>query len=132
MEKGICSCTDHCNKHYLQGKEWAISYVNIFSAAISYLESFLNEHGLSVDCVNSFQEGKVDFQRILSEKCFHIIAMTSAYYVSVLPILEIIQFVKKYNKGVNVVIGGQLLSNTPYSEAAIATYHCWLHVLPAL
>lgn len=107
----IYSCSDFHNKYYLYySKSDAMSYNNIFSATISYLGTFLKKNNLSFDYVNSFQEGKSSLLHALKEKTIISIAITTTYYVSVLPILEIMQFIKKYNKTVKIIVGGPFVS----------------------
>lgn len=107
----IVSCTDFYNKYYRTGSDdREMTYDNIFSATISYLGSFLNKHGMTFDYVNAFQEGKPHLQKMLKSGRVRTVAVTTTYYVSVLPVLEIIQFIKKYDDTVKIIIGGPFVS----------------------
>lgn len=101
----IYSCTDFYNRYYRKSNEGAeMSYDNIFSATISYLGTFLNKHGLTFDYINSFQEGKDALRVLLEEKRLKTIAITTTYYVSVLPVLEIMEFIRQYDEQVKVIV----------------------------
>lgn len=110
-EEGIIySCNDFYNKYFLkENKNGAMNYDNIFSATIAYLGTFLNKNEISFDYVNSFQERKGDLLIALKEKRIKTIAITTTYYVSVLPVLEIIQFIKKHDATVKIIIGGPFI-----------------------
>ena len=81
-----------------------------FSAAISYLGSYLNRRGLTFDFVNSFQEEKSELAEKLQRDNIRVIAIITTLYVSVFPILEIIAFIKRYNQMAKIIIGGPYIS----------------------
>lgn len=127
----IYSCSDFFNRYYLVGdKKAEMSYDNIFSATITYLGTFLNRNEISFDYVNSFQEGKSDLLRALKEKRIKTIAITTTYYVSVLPILEIIQFIKKYDETIKIIIGGPFV-HTQYEIHNQASFRFLLNQMGA-
>ena len=110
----IQSCSDYCNKYYFaESGVMPMSYDNIFSATVAYLGSFLNRNALSFAYINSYQEGKEDLISILKHDNIRTIAITTTYYVSVLPVLEIVNLIRQYNKEVVIVIGGPFV-NTQY------------------
>src|SRR5262249_16425249 len=85
----IYSCMDFYNKYFLRhGADRAMSYDDIFSATVAYLGTFLRKYDISFDYVNSFQEGKDYLRRVLREQRVRTVAVTTTYYVSVLPILD--------------------------------------------
>lgn len=81
-----------------------------FSAAIAYLGSYLHRRGLTFDFVNSFQEQKTELAKKLEENYIITIAIITTLYVSVIPILEIIKFIKKYNQDAKIILGGPFIS----------------------
>lgn len=81
-----------------------------FSAAIAYLGSYLDKNGLSFDFVNSFQDEKAKLAEKLKHDNILTIAITTTLYVSVIPILEIINFIKKHNQPAKIIIGGPFIS----------------------
>ncbi|MCP5046486.1 MAG: hypothetical protein GY940_04890, partial [bacterium] len=77
-----------------------------FTATIGYLGNFLHRHGHSFDYVNSFQEEKEQLAVKLTENEVLTVAITTTLYGAPLPILRIIEFVKKYNKTAKIIVGG--------------------------
>jgi radical SAM PhpK family P-methyltransferase len=81
-----------------------------FSAAVSYLGSYLDRRGLSFDCVNSFQAQKAELAEKLEKNNILTIAIITTLYVSVIPILEILEFIKKHNRDAKIILGGPFVS----------------------
>jgi anaerobic magnesium-protoporphyrin IX monomethyl ester cyclase len=81
-----------------------------FSAAIAYLGTYINRRGFSFDYVNSFREHKEELTSKLAGENLRTIAIITTLYVSVFPILEIMDFIKTYNRTARVIIGGPFIS----------------------
>lgn len=81
-----------------------------FSAAIAYLGTYLHRRGFSFDYVNSFQGQKNELVRKLHENNILTVAITTTLYVSPIPILEILELVKKHNPDAAIIIGGPFIS----------------------
>lgn len=81
-----------------------------FSAAIAYLGSFLHQHGLHFDFVNSFQDQAEELTDKLRQCNIITIGIITTLYVSVLPILEIIRFIKQHNTMARIIVGGPFIS----------------------
>jgi radical SAM PhpK family P-methyltransferase len=81
-----------------------------FSAAIAYLGTYLDKEGLTFDYIPTFQEGKEELARNLRDKHILTVAIITTLYVSVLPILEIVAFIRKYDQSVKIVLGGPFIS----------------------
>lgn len=81
-----------------------------FSPAIAYLGTYLNNRGLTFDYVNSFQDHQEELAQKLSKQEILTIAITTTLYVSELPILEIIRFIKTYNLTAKIILGGPFVS----------------------
>lgn len=84
-----------------------------FSAAIAYLGTYLHRNGFSFDYVNAFHQEKKEFARKLEEENIVTIAITTTYYVSFFPIIEIIDFIRQHNNTAKIVLGG------PYVAAQV-------------
>ena len=87
-----------------------VSLGETFSAAIAYLGTYLNRRGLSFDYVNSFQDEKQDLEEKLKKNDICTIAIITTLYVSVFPILEIMDFIKKHNRTAKIIVGGPFVS----------------------
>lgn len=81
-----------------------------FSAAIAYLGSYLAGRGYTFAYVNSFQYNKTGLAGKLAGTDILVIAITTTLYVSVLPIVEIINFIKIYNQTARIIVGGPFVS----------------------
>lgn len=79
---------------------------DLFSAAIAYLGTYLDRRGFTFDYINSFQDEKKELKQKLESENILTIAVITTLYVSVFPILEIIGFIKKYNRSAKIIIGG--------------------------
>ncbi len=106
-----CSLSDVYNRQFPDNVHGLLNYNNIFSATIGYLGTFLNRKGLSFDFINSFQEEKEYLADMLLQRRVMAIAITTTYYVSVLPILEIMDFIKSRDTQVKIILGGPFIAN---------------------
>ncbi|NHZ36786.1 radical SAM protein [Massilia rubra] len=102
---GIVSCRDYVNRRQPAGRP-DIGYDNILSATITYLATFLQRRGFSSAYINMFQEGKAELASLLRSGRVASVAITTTYYVSPLPLLEVVQFVRSVNPDVCIVVGG--------------------------
>jgi radical SAM PhpK family P-methyltransferase len=128
-QEDVYSCSDHFNKYFTQGLSCdKMSYNNILSATITYLSTFLDKHGFSFAYINSYQEEKYDLENLLTQNRIRLIAITTTYYVSVLPILEIIQFIKMYNQEAKIIIGGPFVY-TQYKIHTESSFQYLIHQL---
>lgn len=90
-----------------------------FNAAIAYLGTYLNRRGFTFDFVNSFQDEKEQLAERLLQENILTIAITTTLYVSVLPIIEIMNFIKMHNRTAKVIIGGPFISTKARTQDAI-------------
>jgi anaerobic magnesium-protoporphyrin IX monomethyl ester cyclase len=81
-----------------------------FSNAIAYLGTYLNRRGYIFAYVNSFQDDKEELARILEEETVLTIAIITTLYVSFLPIVEIVDFIKTRNTTAKIIVGGPYIS----------------------
>jgi radical SAM PhpK family P-methyltransferase len=77
-----------------------------FSATIGYLGTYLSKRGYTFDYVNSFREEKEQLAAKLAEDNILTIAVTTTLYGAALPILEVVDFIKKYNQTAKIIVGG--------------------------
>jgi anaerobic magnesium-protoporphyrin IX monomethyl ester cyclase len=101
----IITCRDFCNRQLENG----VSYDDILSATITTLGSFLEKHGLTFDYINSFQEGRGRLEQLLLQGKITSIAITTTYYVSPYPLLEILGFIRKIDPRVPIIVGGPFI-----------------------
>jgi len=94
-----------------------------FSAAISYLGTYLHRRGFTFDYVNAFQYEKKELAEKLTTHNVLAVAIITTYYVFALPILEILEFVRKYNPDTKIIIGGPFIFSQ-YRTQERAVYEC--------
>lgn len=87
-----------------------LSITEPLSAAISYLGSVIHSNGFTFDYINSFQKEKDQLISKLKNIELTSIIIPTTYYVSHSPIIEIIKFVREYNKSARIIIGGPWVS----------------------
>jgi anaerobic magnesium-protoporphyrin IX monomethyl ester cyclase len=83
-----------------------LSLSSLFSATIAYLSTYLSRRGLTFDYIRSFQAEKEGLAKKLLENRVFTIAITTTLYVSMFPIVEIVSFIRKFNKNVKIIVGG--------------------------
>ena len=79
--------------------------------AILYLGSYLARRGLSFDYVNLFQREREQLREKLCQGRILTIAITTTLYVAAPPILEIIAYIRKYNRDAKIILGGPYVDN---------------------
>lgn len=99
-----------CSETRTAGSIKPIRWGETFSATIAYLGTYLNKHGLMFDYVTSFQEEKEQLKEKLVRENIRVIAVTTTFYVAAPPIIEIVDFIKKYNQRAIIVVGGPFIS----------------------
>lgn len=87
-----------------------IKKVETFSAGIAYLGTYLHGRGFTFDYVNSFQDEKEYLKEKLQRENILAIAILTTFYVTPLPIVEIIKFIKTYNQTAKIIVGGPFVS----------------------
>jgi radical SAM PhpK family P-methyltransferase len=88
-----------------------LRFLESFSATIAYLGTYLHRRGFSFDFIHSFREEKAKLAEMLENNEVLTAAITTTYYVSIFPIFEIIDFIRRHNKTVRIIIGGPFISN---------------------
>lgn len=76
-----------------------------------YLGTYLSRRDLSFDYVNLFHLEKDKLREKLIQNDILTIAITTTMYVTPHPIMDIMSFIKKYNKTAKVIIGGPHILN---------------------
>ncbi|AJQ26619.1 radical SAM protein [Pelosinus fermentans] len=82
-----------------------------FNSAIAILGSYVHKKGLSIDYVHSFNMDKQELAKKLEKNNIRVIAIPTTFYLSLYPILEIVYFIRKYNKTAKIIIGGPYVLN---------------------
>ncbi len=88
-----------------------LSMTDTFSLTIAYLGSFLHNKGFNFDYIQSYQNEKDRLIDILRNQNILAVAISTTYYTSIFPILEITSFIKEYNASVKIIAGGPFIAN---------------------
>jgi len=83
---------------------------DIPNLAAVYLTNFLRKHGHYTKYINLFQYEKDRLAEFLSEDPY-CVAITTTFYVLNFPVSEMVQFIRKHNPKVKIVVGGPLIAN---------------------
>lgn len=90
-----------------------VSYFHVaesFSAAVSYLGTYLHRNGCTFDYVKDFRYSQTQLAEKLRKGNILVTAIITTLYVSMLPIIEIIEFIRKYNSTTRIILGGPFVS----------------------
>jgi radical SAM PhpK family P-methyltransferase len=99
-----------CNRELANGLLKPLGMNETFGAAVAYLGTYLHKNGFTFDYVNYFQDEKKELEEKLLNNRFLTAAVTTTLYVSLLPILEIVEFIRTYDPGIKIIVGGPFVS----------------------
>ncbi|UCH92857.1 MAG: PhpK family radical SAM P-methyltransferase [Candidatus Aminicenantes bacterium] len=102
-----------------------MNFCETFNAAIAYLGTYLNRRQFTFDYVNDFQEEKEELAKKLEQENIRTIAITTTLYTSPLPIVEIMEFIKKHNRGAKIIIGGPFVSTQVRTLEPVQLEYLW-------
>lgn len=105
---------DILNHFHFMGREGKQKYFNnadFIWPVITYLGSYISKRGFTFDYVNLFHLEKDKLAEKLKRDDILTIAITTTVYVSVYPIIEIINFIKQHNTKAKILIGGPFIFN---------------------
>ncbi len=88
--------------------------------AVCYLKSFLAKRDIDVEIVNFCNVDKERFETLL-RKNPTAVAITTTYYVTDAPVIELINYVKKISPDSKVILGGPFVNNICLSSDDITT-----------
>lgn len=78
--------------------------------AAVYLTNFLRYRGHQARYINLFQYEKDRLAEYLAEDPY-CVAITTTFYVVNLPVIEMVEFIRRHNSKVKIVVGGPLVAN---------------------
>ena len=82
----------------------------VFNLAALYLTSFLRKHGLRAEPIGLFS-AEHDRLTALLERRPAVVAVTTTFYVNVLPVVGIIAEIRRLAPEAHIVVGGPLIDN---------------------
>lgn len=87
------------------------------NAAIAYLGTYLQRRGYTFDYINFFQSKKAELAEKLQRGNIRAVAITTTYYLTIFPILEVVAFIKEHNPDVKIILGGPFIASQFRNES---------------
>ncbi|MFF8711774.1 PhpK family radical SAM P-methyltransferase [Streptomyces sp. NPDC015184] len=97
-------------RNKITGRDDRYHVGEVFNLAALYLTSFLRRHGMTAEPVSLFSAERDRLVELLAERPA-VVAITTTFYVNVLPVLPIVEMVREHSPGSRIVIGGPLIDN---------------------
>jgi len=82
----------------------------VFNLAALYLTSYLRRQGLRAEPISLFSGEQDRLAALLSEQPA-VVAVTTTFYVNILPVVPIVEYVRKLSPSSHIVVGGPLVDN---------------------
>jgi p-methyltransferase len=92
--------------------------LNIFRApqlGVHYLANFLLERGFAAEPVNSFNRDQARLEELL-EQGPRSVAITTTFYFDPSPVREVVDFVRRRNSDVRIIVGGTYIFSMVYEQ----------------
>jgi radical SAM PhpK family P-methyltransferase len=110
--------------YFTYGSEYESVPHNYYNAdflqpAVAVLGSYLNRFGnLNIDYVNTFHREKVLLAQKLQNDNILAVAITTTFYVTAEPIIEIVKHIRKLNKQCAIILGGPYVASIANNDEA--------------
>ncbi|MFJ8506415.1 PhpK family radical SAM P-methyltransferase [Streptomyces avermitilis] len=82
----------------------------VFNLAGLYLTNFLRRHGIRTDAVSLFGAEQERLAHLLAGRPA-VVAITTTFYVNILSVAPIVDFVRRHSPTSHIVVGGPLIDN---------------------
>ncbi|MFE9999763.1 PhpK family radical SAM P-methyltransferase [Streptomyces avermitilis] len=82
----------------------------VFNLAALYLTSFLRRRGVSAEPVSLYSGERDRLADLLAQRPT-VVAVTTTFYVNILPVVPIVEFIREHSPDSHIVIGGPLVDN---------------------
>lgn len=99
-----------------------VTFEHSFNTAIANIGTYLVRNGISIDFVNTFNQGRKLLPDMLAGTRFLVAAIPTTFYISAFPIAQIVRFLRAQGFQGKIVVGGPFVKNvaTTYSSDAAA------------
>ncbi len=104
--------------------DWNLNVFETPNLGVYYLTNFLRKRGLKIAFINHYNTGKEKLSHLMEEgvRC---IAITTTFYVTDKPIIEIVQDIRKIEKSIQIIVGGPRIYDI-YTTQSEAKRNMWL------
>jgi radical SAM PhpK family P-methyltransferase len=125
----IFSLADFVNQFFTECNDIkAVDMFESFSAGIAYLGTFLKKHNLSFQFIRNFQKEKNELENLLKEDDILTVAIMTTYYVSESPLIEVVKFIRKFNKNIKIIVGGPFVFTLCQVQPQMVIYDMFLKI----
>jgi anaerobic magnesium-protoporphyrin IX monomethyl ester cyclase len=83
-----------------------------FHLAIAHLGTYLHRRDFSIDSINDFQLEKELLAEKLSRDNILAVVITTTFYITIFPIMEIVKYIRKFNPKAKIIIGGPFIAGS--------------------
>lgn len=83
---------------------------DIPNLAAAYLTNFVRRKGFRAQYINLFQDEKDRLVHMLESKPL-CVAITTTFYVLNMPVNDMVEFIRSYDRDIKIVVGGPLIAN---------------------
>lgn len=80
----------------------------VFNLASLYLASYLRRRGFSAEAVTLFSGQREEIAELLARGP-KVVAVTTTFYVNILPVVPVVEFIRQYAPQAHIVVGGPLI-----------------------
>jgi anaerobic magnesium-protoporphyrin IX monomethyl ester cyclase len=87
-----------------------IGFFDMFSATIAYLGTYLHRRGYTFDYVLSFRDEQARLEELLRSRP-RAVAVTTTYYVTPEPLVEVVATIRRLCPETTIVVGGPFVAN---------------------
>src|SRR5207244_4480108 len=82
----------------------------VYNLAAIYLTNYLRRHGVATEPISLFSGEQKRLAELLALKP-EVVAITTTFYVNILPVVPIVDFIRQRSPESHVVVGGPLIDN---------------------
>ncbi|WP_327582093.1 PhpK family radical SAM P-methyltransferase [Nonomuraea sp. NBC_00507] len=82
----------------------------VFNLAALYLTSYLRRRGLRAEPVSLFTGERDRLAALLAERP-DVVAITTTFYVNILPVVPVVEYIRQMSPTSHIVVGGPLIDN---------------------
>ena len=97
-----------------------VTFEHSFNTAVANLGTYLVRNGVSIDLVNTFNQGRRRLPDMLAHTQFVIAAIPTTFYISAFPIAQIVRFLRSHGLQGKTVVGGPFVKNVASTYAGNA------------
>ncbi len=89
----------------------------VLHPAIAYLCTYLHRRGYVFDFINAFHREKERLADLLKTNTVRTAAVTTTFYVSALPLIEVVSFIRSIDENVKIIVGGPFIATQIRNES---------------